>query len=103
MIEETGCDYVLVGRGALGKPYIFRQINDYLKTGEYHVPSSEEHVAYFFKYLELAKKHGLGFSHVKTHAMYFTTGLPHAPKLRDLITRCKTVSGIKETYEQIFA
>ena len=35
MIEQTGCDYVMIGRGAMGNPFIFEQINDYLKYGVY--------------------------------------------------------------------
>ena len=32
MIDETNCDYVMIGRGAMGNPFLFEQINDYLKT-----------------------------------------------------------------------
>ena len=35
MMDETGCDFVMVGRGAMGNPFLFEQINDYLKTGSY--------------------------------------------------------------------
>ncbi len=31
MIDETNCDYVMIGRGAMGNPFLFEQINDYLK------------------------------------------------------------------------
>ena len=37
MIEETGCDYIMIGRGAMGNPFLFRQINEYLKSGSYGV------------------------------------------------------------------
>ena len=36
MIDETGCDYVMIGRAAMGNPYIFRQVNEYLETGSYN-------------------------------------------------------------------
>ena len=35
MLDETGCDYVMIGRGAMGNPFLFEQINDYLKTNSY--------------------------------------------------------------------
>ncbi|HEX9934492.1 MAG TPA: tRNA-dihydrouridine synthase, partial [bacterium] len=34
LVDETGCDFVMIGRGALGRPWIFRQINRYLSTGQ---------------------------------------------------------------------
>lgn len=37
MLERTGCDGVMIGRGALGRPWIFKQVGHYLRTGE-HLP-----------------------------------------------------------------
>ncbi|MDD5193728.1 MAG: tRNA dihydrouridine synthase DusB, partial [Candidatus Nanoarchaeia archaeon] len=34
MFKETKCDYIIIGRGAIGKPFVFKQINHYLRTGE---------------------------------------------------------------------
>jgi tRNA-dihydrouridine synthase len=36
MIDHTNCDYVMIGRGAMGNPFLFEQINDYLKTKVIH-------------------------------------------------------------------
>ena len=42
VLDETGCDAVMIGRAALGNPFLFKQINDYLETGSYTTPTLEE-------------------------------------------------------------
>jgi tRNA-dihydrouridine synthase B len=100
MFEETGCDYVLVGRGCLGKPYIFSQINDFLKSGKYKEVSAKEQCDYFFKYLKLARKFNLNRNAVKTQAIYFSTGLPNAPRFRLALSKCKTSEQVETAYAQ---
>ncbi len=78
-LDESGVDYILIARGALGNPYIFKQINDYLKTGKYDKKNGIEQ---FFEYLELAKKYDIPFTTIKNHAMSFTKGIVGGAKIR---------------------
>ena len=89
MIEETGCDYVMVGRGAMGNPFLFEQINDYLRTGTYHVYTLEDKLDAFFEYLELSKNFRIKFANIKNQAVRFTRGLVGATKLRSKIMLTK--------------
>ena len=98
MLIETGCDHVLVGRGALGRPFIFSQINAFLRTGTYEEKTPQEQADYFFTYLRLAKEFNLDKNAIKTHAIYFTTGLPRAPRFRGTLARCKSVGQIEAAY-----
>ena len=68
MIDETQCDYVMVGRGAMGNPFLFEQINDFLKTNSYREYSFEDKLDAFFEYLHLTKNYDIKFSNIKSQA-----------------------------------
>ena len=51
MLDETGCDYVMIGRAAAKNPFIFQQINHFLETGKYREVSDKRRSNAFFKYL----------------------------------------------------
>lgn len=90
MLEQTGCDYVMIGRAAMGNPFLFKQINDYLQTGTYQPTTLNEKIDAFIDYLSLASQYKIKFSNLKGQAMRFTKGLIGATKLRKQITFSKT-------------
>ena len=89
MIRETGCDYVMVGRGAMGNPFLFDQINDYLRTGSYQKYGVRDRVEAFFEYLDASSKYNIKFPSVKSQAMRFTRGVEGATRLREMITAAR--------------
>lgn len=89
---ESGVDYVMIGRGAIGNPYLFKQINDFVKTGKYDFKSRVEQ---FFEYVVLAKKYKIEFIKVKNHALFFTKGLRGGAKLRKKISVCRDLSSLE--------
>ncbi|MFA5993289.1 MAG: tRNA-dihydrouridine synthase [Candidatus Pacearchaeota archaeon] len=92
-LEESGVDYIMIGRAAMSNPYIFRQINDYLKTGKY---DSKDKITQFFEYLELAEKYKIDFENIKNHAICFTRGIRGGGKLRNELCKCKSVEEIRK-------
>ena len=99
MLETTGCDYVMVGRSAMGNPLIFKQINDYLNTGAYEKITPQMQISQFFKYLEYTKRFNVQFAAIKVQAMQFTHGIVGAPKIRGQISGCKTIDEIRQVFE----
>lgn len=87
-LEFSKVDYILIARGAIGNPYIFKQINDYLKTGKY---SSKDPLEQFNEYLKLAKKHKLEFKRIKSQAINFTKGIKHGKELRINLIKSKNL------------
>ena len=90
-LEESKVDYIMVARGAIGNPYIFKQINDYLKTGEY---DEKDSLIQFQEYLKLAKKHNIEFNQIKNHTIYFTKGIKKGKKLRQKLVRTKNLKDL---------
>ena len=86
LIDETGCDGVMIGRGAQGNPWLFRQTIHYLTTGEVLPgPTVEERIDMALRHLELLvdyKGEYIGIREMRTHAAWYTKGLPHSAELR---------------------
>ena len=82
MLEETGCDYVMIGRGAMGNPFLFEQVNDLLERGRYRARSPAERAGAFFEYAEAARRFSIRFPRVRAQAMRFVRGLPRAARAR---------------------
>lgn len=96
MIDETCCDYVMIGRGAMGNPFLFEQINDYLKTNSYREYSFRDRLDSFFDYLHLASQYKIKFANIKSQAIRFTKGMYCGSKLRSKITLSKNIEDLKK-------
>ncbi|MEA3306117.1 MAG: tRNA-dihydrouridine synthase, partial [Candidatus Omnitrophota bacterium] len=91
MFDATGCDGILIARGALGNPWIFRDIKNYLKYGEIaknpKLPAKKrilkKHLSYIEKYKEMAHANKMGF--MGKVAMWYLKGLPNASRIRERI------------------
>ncbi|MFH1683033.1 MAG: tRNA-dihydrouridine synthase, partial [Candidatus Woesearchaeota archaeon] len=94
-----GCDYVMIGRAAIGNPFIFKQIQEYNKKGEYSEKVDNKKV--FFEYLELAKKHKIEFKNIKMQAIYFTKGIKNATVMRKEISKAKDIKAVMKIWENI--
>lgn len=97
-LEESGVDAILIARGAMGNPFIFAQINDYLKTGTYTKANKAKEIA---AYLQLAEKYELSFHVMKHHAMWFSKGIEKGNRIRDNISRCKTVDELRKIVSRL--
>ncbi len=93
-LEYSGVDAILIARGAISNPYIFKQINDYLATGKYEKEDNRLH--HFFEYLELAKKYSIQLGQIKGHAIAFTKGMRGGAKLRQELGQAKTIEELEK-------
>ncbi len=102
MIKETRCDYVMIGRCAIGNAFIFKAVNDYLKSGKVVEQTVEEKIKDFFKYIKLCKKFEI-FSVVdaKLKAQEFTKGLSGSSKLRRELNKARKWEEIEKLMEEI--
>jgi nifR3 family TIM-barrel protein len=96
MIDETNCDYVMIGRGAMGNPFLFEQINDYLKNNTYQEYSFKDRLDSFFEYLHLTTKYKIKFANLKGQAMRFTKGMKGGSKIRSKITLATNIEELEK-------
>lgn len=106
MLRDTGCDYVMIGRGAAKNPFLFTQVNHFLKHGTYPTIELHERLKAFFKYLLYAKRYStIKPASIRMQAMNFTKGYPGSKKVRGALLGLKTIDEIeavmKELYQEI--
>ena len=102
MIDQTDCDYVMIGRGAMGNPFLFEQINDYLKTNSYQEYSLKDRLDLFFDYLHLTSQFNIKFANIKNQAMRFTKGMKGGSKLRSKITFSKNIKELEKIMQNAY-
>jgi len=103
MLDETGCDYVMIGRGAMGNPFLFEQINDYLKTNSYHEYSFKDKLDSFFDYLHLTNNYKIKFTNIKSQAIRFTKGMKGGAKLRSELTFSKNIDDLEKIMNNAYS
>jgi nifR3 family TIM-barrel protein len=91
-INESCVDYIMIGRAAMHNPYIFTQINDFLKKGSYE---KKNNIEQFLEYMKIAEKYNISFLDIKGHALRFMKNTKGAKKLRLKISMCKTMDELK--------
>lgn len=89
MFEETGCDGIMIGRGAMGNPWIFKRIKFFLKTGNF-LPevSMEERFNIIKEHINLIVKEkgeGPGIKEFRKHMAAYTKSLPNSSSFRSRI------------------
>lgn len=89
MFEYTGCDAVMIGRGAEGNPFIFRQVNEYLESGKItYEPTAKEKLKQALEHVEmlvLDKGESRGIKEARKHIAWYIKGLPGASRLKGVI------------------
>jgi len=100
MLKVTGCDAVMVARGALGNPFIFREINHFLRTGELlpHATFEEKAQAMLLQArLACAEKgEDVAMRQMRKHAVYYLKGLRGAARLREAAVHLNTLKDLEE-------
>ena len=109
MLEETGCDGIMVGRACQGNPWIFKEITQYLDMGVIPArPSAEEVCKVILRHAALQLKYKGEYTAVREmrkHVSWYTTGYPHSAKLRQKVNEMETyeelVAGVQKAFANI--
>ena len=105
MLEETGCDGVMIGRAARGNPWIFKEIKTYLETGEIiPKPSYDEICDMIIKHAtSLCEYKGefTGIREMRKHFAWYTAGIKHAAYLRNEANHVTSLDAMIELVEKM--
>lgn len=99
MMAETGCDSVMIGRGALGKPWIFSQSKQLWESGDYNPITKNQLLETIFRQIELSlkfKPERVVYKELRSQLCHYTKGLIGSAELRRAINQAESTEQIKE-------
>ncbi len=104
MMEETGCDGVMIGRASRGNPWIFRQLVEYDKTGIIaERPDVAELKQMILRHARLQlqyKGEYTGIREMRKHVAWYTAGYPHSAAIRRRVNEIETIGQLEEMLEE---
>ncbi|WP_405725584.1 tRNA dihydrouridine synthase DusB [Anaerotignum sp.] len=99
LFEHTGCDAIMVGRGAQGNPWIFKRILHYLETGELlPEPTGEERVEKALRHAQMLidyKGEYIGVREMRKHMAWYMKGMPGAAELRGKLNYAENMAELE--------
>ena len=103
MMDETGCDGLMIARGARGNPWLFARTNHYLDTGELlPEPDADEIARMILRHAEMQvemKGEENGMKEMRKHIAWYTAGLPHSASIRRECNELETIEELKKMLE----
>ena len=106
MLDYTGCDAIMIGRAALGNPWIFREIDAYLKDGTIlEKPTQKEIREMMLQHLNSLvqlKGEKIACLEMRSHGPWYLKGIPHASELRKVLSRTSTQDEFNRAVNDFF-
>lgn len=100
LLNEIKCDGIMVGRGSLGNPWLFKRLVHYIKTGDLlPEPTPEEKINMALKHLDSAIRHKgerVGIIEMRKHIAWYVKGLKNSASLRDRINKINHKSDLEK-------
>ncbi|HEY9575072.1 MAG TPA: tRNA dihydrouridine synthase DusB [Lachnospiraceae bacterium] len=104
LLEETGCDGIMIGRGVRGNPWLFHQILSYLESGTLEAKPTFEEVRNMMLYhakLQLKEKGDFtGIREMRKHVAWYTAGYPHSARLRGAVNAIESMEELEELLDR---
>lgn len=105
ILEKTGCSSIMIGRGSLGNPFVFKEIKNYLSGNTTPAILSSEKKKALLRHLELMEEYKderVGVPEMRKHFAWYLKGIPHSGKLKIAAFSAKTYKEMRNLANQIF-
>ena len=98
MLDETGCDAIMIGRGVLGNPWLIKECIDYLEKGitpkEVTIDEKINMIKRHLELLKETKNEKLALLEIRSHATWYLKGIPNSSEVRNNICKAKSTQEI---------
>lgn len=103
VIDKTKADGVMLARGAMGNPFLFKEIKDYIKTGSYEKPSPTEIIDQLIDQYKIElkyKEEKLVVTQMRKHLSWYIKGLKNSSKIRDELNKINKIDEVMDELEK---
>lgn len=103
VLDYTECDGIMIGRAAMGNPFLFRRISHYLETGDIlDYKECSQRIADLMEYFRLLEEYDLMHTvNIKAQAQWFTRGMRNGRHIRRSIASSKTIDEILQSLSEM--
>lgn len=102
MAGQTGCDAIMIARGAEGNPWVFTEVKAAFDDALYTPPTVEERLSMARRHAELlTHREGRNIVRMRKHAAWYVTGLPGAARARGLFNECVSLDDFNKVFDEL--
>lgn len=105
MLDETGCDAVMIGRGVLGNPWLIKNTVEYLEKGSYEdnvtLKDKIEMLKYHFELLNKYKNEKVALLEIRSHALWYLKVISGGAKTKNMICSAKSSKEVFDILEEL--
>lgn len=105
MLDKTGCDAVMIGRGVLGNPWLIKNTVEYLEKGSYEdnvtLKDKIEMLKYHFELLNKYKNEKVALLEIRSHALWYLKGISGGAKTKNMICSAKSSKEVFDILEKL--
>lgn len=104
ILEDTGCDGILIGRGFLGNPFLFKEIMEYFNTGTFTVATNEDKLRTAIRQLDYTiedKGKSIAVREMRKHFGWYLKGVKNGSYYRNLVNSCTEVDVLKDLIKTV--
>lgn len=106
LVEQTGCDGIMIGRAVRGNPFLFSEILSYFETGKIKErPTNEEVLNTILRHARMQlqyKGEYLGVREMRKHVSWYSAGYPNSARLRAKVNEMETMYDLTKTVTELY-